>query len=213
LGRIATIVMAAALVILAVIGLNVLWRAHARDARFDRFISQVKNHEGVLITDYGKQEDGKYFVSGVVAGPPSSGVLPVEDFGLRRDEVNVKLISHVFVVDQSNRNEQLQNFSDQLHQLDGIPWPTDGSRTARAWLESTTNRIANAYLLGQALGRPFIVVINHPSNLKASADKISGQIAWRLYLQGIYDRNLVRTHAVDKQPARLRVLRERIVGE
>jgi len=211
-GRIATIVMAAALVILGVIGLNTFLRAHARDARFDRFISHVKSSGGVLITDYGKGDNGRYFVTGVVAGPTSSAVLPVEDFGFRPDEVDVKLTDHI-LADQSNRNEQLQKFLDQLRQLDGIRWPTDGSRTSRAWLERTTNRIANAYLLGQALGRPFIVVIKHPSNLKASADKLAGQISWRLHLQGVYDRHLVRTLAVDKQPGVLRILQERTAGE
>jgi hypothetical protein len=201
------------LVILSVIGLNTFLRAHARDARFDRFISHVKSSEGVLITDYGKQKNGKYFLTAVVAGPASSSVLPVEDFGFNRDEVDVKLINHVFAVDQSTGNEQVQNFLDQLRQLDGIPWPTGRSPTARAWLESTTKRIASAYLLGQALGRPFIVLLEHPSNLKSSADKLSGQIAWRLYLQGIYDRHLVRTLAVDGHPGVLRVLQERTVGE
>jgi OOP family OmpA-OmpF porin len=212
IGRIATSAMAVALVILGAIGLTFFLRAHARDARFDRFISHVKSSEGVLITDYGKNKDGKYFVTGVVPGSASSIVLPVENFGFRRDEVDVKLNNHVFMVGQSNRNEQLQNFRDQLHQLDGIPWPTDGSPTARAWIESTTNRIANAYVLGQALERPFIVVIEHPSNLKAAADKLSGQIAWRLYLQGVYDRGLLRTQAVDKHPGVLRVLQERTIG-
>ena len=49
LGRIVIGVMAMALVILAVIGLDTFLRAHARDARFDRFISRVRNSEGVLM--------------------------------------------------------------------------------------------------------------------------------------------------------------------
>src|SRR5207249_5582278 len=116
-GRIATIVMGAVMLILGVIGMNGLLRAHARDARFDRFISRVKNSGSVLITDYGKRDNGKYFVTGVVAGPTSSAVLPVEDFGFSPDEVDVKLTDHV-LVDQSNRNQQLQSFLDQLRQLD-----------------------------------------------------------------------------------------------
>src|SRR5262249_23570697 len=52
LGRIATSILAVALVILGVIGLNTFLHAHARDARFDRFISHVKSSEGILITDY-----------------------------------------------------------------------------------------------------------------------------------------------------------------
>src|SRR5262245_866069 len=199
LGRLATSVIALALLILGIFGLNTFLRAHARDARFNRFISQVKSSQGVLITDYGKNGDGKYFVTGVVPRPTSSSVLPVEDFGFKRDEVDVKLINYGLLVDESNRNEELRSFLEELDRLDGIPWPTDGSHTARAWLESTTNRIANAYLLGQALGRPFIVVIEHPHNLKASAQKLSGQLAWRLYLQGVYDRHLLRTLAVDKK--------------
>jgi len=213
LGRIATGVLALALVILGVIGLNTWLRAHARDGRFEQLISRVKSGGNVLVTDYGKNEDGKYFVTGLVPGLTSSVVLPVEDFGFKRDEVDVKLINHVFVVDQSNRNQELQRFLDQLHKLDGLPWPSEGSSTTRAWLESTTHRIADAYLLGQALGRPFIVLIEHPSKLKASADKLSGQIAWRLYLQGVYDRHLVRTLRVEKQPRVLRILQERTVGE
>jgi hypothetical protein len=63
------------------------------------------------------------------------------------------------------------------------------------------------------LGRPFIVLIKHPTNLKASADKLAGQISWRLYLQGVYDRHLVRTLAVDKQPGVLRILQEKTAGE
>jgi hypothetical protein len=213
LGRIATSVLAFALVILGLIGLNTFWRGHARDARFDRFISRVKSSEGVLITDYGKNEDGKYFVAGLVPGPTSSAVLPVEDFGFSRDEVDVKLINNFFAVDQSNRNEEVQKFLDQLHELDGMPWPADRSPGAQAWVKSTTNRIADAYLRGQALGRPFIVLIEHPTKLKASADKLSGQIERRLHLQGVYDRHLLRTLAVEKRPAVLRILQERTVGE
>jgi OOP family OmpA-OmpF porin len=213
IGRIAAGVIAVALVILGAIGLNSFLRTHARDARFNRLISHVKNSEGVLITDYGKNKDGKYFVTGVIPGPASSIVLPVEDFGFRRDEVDVKLNNQLFMVGQSNSNGKLRDFLDQLHQLNGIPWPSDESPTAKAWVESTANRIANAYVLGQALGRPFIVVIEHPTSLKASADKLSGQIAWRLFLQGVYDHDLLRTQLVDKQPAVLRVLQEKIIGE
>jgi OOP family OmpA-OmpF porin len=213
IGRIATSVIAVALLILGVMGLTSLLRANARDARFNRFISHVKSSEGVLITDYGKKKDGRYFVTGVVPGPATSIDLPVEDFGLRRDEVDVKLNNHVFMVGQSNRSQELQNFLDQLHQLDGIPWPTEESAASRDWIESTANRIANAYVLGQALGRPFIVVIEHPGNLKTMADSLSGQIAWRLYLQGVYDRGILRTQAVDKEPGVLRVLQERTIGE
>src|SRR5262245_4961736 len=211
-GRIAAIVMGVVMLVLGVIGVNSFLRTHARDARFNRFISHVKNSGGVLITDYGKRKNGKYFVTGLVAGPTSSAVLPVQDFGFSPDDVDVKLIDHL-LVDQSNRNQHLQHFLDELGQLDGIPWPTDGSRSSRAWLERTTNRITNAYLLGQSLGRPFIVVIKHPTNLKASADKLAGQISWRLYLQGVYDRHLVRTLAVDKQPGVLRILQEKTAGE
>src|SRR5262249_47065551 len=135
-GRIATMVVAMALVILAVAAFGTFLHAHARDVRFDRFISHIKNSEGVLVTDYGKEANGKYFVTALVAGPTSSAALPVEDFGLRRDEVDVKLMNNVFVVDRSNRTEQLQNFLDQVRQLNGIPWPTHGS--PKAWLQRTT---------------------------------------------------------------------------
>jgi len=213
LGRIATSIMALGFMILLIFGLNTFLRAHARDARFDRFISRVKSSEGVLVTDYGKNENGKYFVTGIVPRPTSSAVLPIEDYGFRRDEVDVELINYASLFDQSNRNAELQNFLDQLQQLDGMPWPTDGSATARAWLENTTSRIASAYLLGQKLGRPFIVVIEYPRNLKASAQKLSGQLAWRLYLQGVYDRHLLRTLAVDGKEGVLKVLQERTVGQ
>src|SRR5262249_13185317 len=46
IGRIATIVMAVALVISGVIGLNSFLRTHARDVRFNRLISHVKSSEG-----------------------------------------------------------------------------------------------------------------------------------------------------------------------
>jgi hypothetical protein len=160
----------------------------------------------VLITDYGKR-GGKYFLSGVVTGSLSSAALAFEDFGLSRDEVDVKLLSHMAAIDESKANAQLGNFLDQLDELDGAAWPTHGSR--RDWLRSTTDRIVNAYVLGQALGRPFIVVIKHPAGLKESADTLSGQLSWRLYLQGVYDRGLVRTLQVDKQPPVLSVLQER----
>jgi len=212
-GRIITIGMAVSLVILGAIGLGTVLHARSRDLHFERFISEVKNSQDVLITDYGKRKDGKYFVTGVIARPTSTAVLPVEDFGFRKDEVEVKLNDRMFAVDQSNRSKLLQNFLNQLNQLDGIPWPADGSPAARAWLEKTTNRIANAYLLGQELGHPFIVVIEHPGNLKAAAQKLSGQIAWRLYLQGIYDRHLMRTLSVDNQPGVLRVLQEKTTGD
>jgi hypothetical protein len=213
LGRIATSVAGLVFLILGVLGLNSFLNAHSRDVRFEQFISRVKSSEGVLVTDYGKNKDGKYFVSGIVSGPTSAAVLPVEDFGFKRDEVDVKLINPLLGLAQPNRNEQLQKFLDQLDQLDGTPWPTAASAAAHDWLESTTNRIVNAYLLGQALGRPFIVVIQHPANLKASAKKLAGQIAWRLYRQGVYDRHLLRTLTVDMRPGVLRVLQERTVGE
>jgi OOP family OmpA-OmpF porin len=210
-GRIAAIVGASALVILGIIGISAFLRSRARDARFDRFVSDVTHKEGVLITGHGKHKDGKYFVSGIVAGPVSPAVSPVEDFGLKRDEVDVKLINGL-PGDQSNTSAQLQNFLDQLHQLDGSPWPTDESPATRAWVENATNRIANAYRLGHALGRPFIVVIEHPRNLKTAADKLSGQMTWQLYRQGVYDPHLVRTLPVDKQPWVLTVLQESTVG-
>src|SRR5262249_33235175 len=62
-GRIATMVVAMALVILAVAAFGTFLHAHARDVRFDRFISHIKNSEGVLVTDYGKEANGKYFVT------------------------------------------------------------------------------------------------------------------------------------------------------
>jgi hypothetical protein len=213
LGRIAAVAVAALLLVAGAVGANKYRLAHARDVRFDDLISQVKSSDGILLTDYGKRPDGKYFVNGLVAAPTASAVLPVEEFGFKTDEVEVKMINHVFVVDQSNTNEPVHNFENQLDQLDGIPWPNDGSMEARTWLNNTTNRIANAYLLGQALGRPFIVVIEHPKNLKAAADKLSGQLGWRLYLQGIYDRHLIRTLPVEKEPGVLKILQERTVAE
>jgi hypothetical protein len=213
LGQIAVIAISAVMLTAAALGLNNYMRASARDTRFNDFISRVKTSDGILLTDYGKRPDGKYFVSGIVASPTAPAVLPVGDFGFRNDEVDVRLINHVFVVDQSNTNEPARNFQDQLDQLDGTPWPNDGSPEARTWLRNTTNRIANAYLMGQALGRPFILVIEHPRNLKASADKLSGQLGWRLHLQGVYDRHLIRTLPVDDGPGVLRVLQERTVGE
>lgn len=213
LGRMAAGVITVTLVVLCLIGLITFLRAHDRDARFNRFISRIKSTSGVLITDYGKNKDGKYFVTGIVPGPVSSVFLPVEDFGFKRDEVDVELNNRVYMVDQSNKNAQLQKLQDQLQQLDGTPWPTEGSPEARAWLERTTNRLVDAYMLGQSLGHPFIVVIEHPANLKTAADKLSGQIAWRLYLRGVYDRDLLRTLPVDKSPGVLRVLQERTIGE
>jgi hypothetical protein len=213
LGRAATAVMAVAFVIFVVMGLGTFLRAQARDARFDRFISHVKSSESVLITDYGKNKDGKYFVTGLIPGTASAGALPVEEFGFSRDEVSVKLMKAVFAVDQARSEEELNNFQVQLHDLDGTPWPTGRSPSTGAWLETTTDRIANAYLLGRALGRTFIVVIEHPRNLKAPADKLSGQIAWRLHLQGIYDPHLLRTLAVDREPGVLRVLQEKTAGD
>jgi hypothetical protein len=208
LGRAATAVLAAALVVFGAIGLNNFMTARDRDVRFGRLISQVRSNEDVLITDYGKDDSGKYFVAGVTA-PNTSTVLPVGDFGFKPSEVDVRLDNHLF--DPSVNEAQLQTYSDQLKQLDRISWPTDGAPT-RAWLESTTNEIGGLYLLGRELGRPFIVVIEHPVHLKSAADKLSGQIAWRLYLQGIYDRHLIRTLPV-KRGGVIRVLEERRVGD
>jgi OOP family OmpA-OmpF porin len=211
-GRIAAIVVGTALLILGAIGVSNFLRTHFRDARFERFISDVRSSKNILITDYGKGKDGKYFVAGVVAGSTVSPALPIEQFGFKPDEVEVNLINHVFAVDRSN-NAQIQGFLDQLHELDGTPCPIDGSDAAAAWLETTANRIGNAYVLGRALGRPFIVVIEYPDNLKAKADELSGRISWRLYLQGIYEPHLVRTLAVPRKPAVLRVLQESVVEQ
>jgi hypothetical protein len=206
LGRIATVTMASILAIIGLADLNGVRVAHAQDGRFERFISDLKNRDGMLITDYGKR-GGRYFLSGVVTGSLSSAALPFEEFGLSRDQVDVKLLSHVAAIDESKANAPLRDFLDQLDELDGTAWPTHGSRAG--WLRSTTDRIVNAYVLGQALGRPFIIVIKHPAGLKESADTLSGQLSWRLYLQGVYDRGLVRTLQVDKQPPVLSVLQER----
>ncbi len=211
-GRAAAVALALVLLILTAMGAQTILRTHSRDARFNRFISRVRNSQGVLITDYGKGQNGKYFVSGVVTGSTSSAVLPIEDFDFKADEIDVKLINHVFAVDKSNSNQQVQNFLDQLHQLDGIPCPIEGP-VAGAWIEETANRLADAYTLGRALGRPFIVIIEYPDQLQASADRLAGQIGWRLYLHGVYEPYLVRTRPVKQAPAHLRVLQERTVGQ
>jgi hypothetical protein len=211
LGRIVTTGLAVALVILGLFGFNILWAAHSRDARFGRFLSNLKSREGMLITDSGKEPNGKYFVNGLITGALPSGALPFEDFGLKRDEVDVKLLNS-FAADQAYKNEELKQFQNELRELDGIAWPIDGSYATKEWLSSTTDRIVNAYVLGQQLGHPFIVVIKHPSNLKAAADRLSGQLAWRLYLRGVYDRHLIRTLPVDRQPAVMTVLQERTLG-
>src|SRR5262245_18098270 len=114
LGRIATSILAVALMILGVIGLNTFLRGRARDARFDRFISHVKSSEALLVTDYGKNQNGKYFGTGILPAPASSVVLPFADFGFRPDDVDVMLNNRVFMAD---RNQELQKFLDQLHQL------------------------------------------------------------------------------------------------
>jgi hypothetical protein len=210
----ARLVMGAAgliLTALIIVGVSNYLHERFRDARFDRFISQVRRSDDVLITDYGKRDDGKYFVAGFATG--SMPVLPVGDFGLKPDDVEVRLINHVFAVDHSNSGLQLQAFRDHLDQINGTPWPTIDSPAGQAWIESTTDHIANAYLQGRALGRAFIVVIEHPRRLKPAADQLSGRIAWRLYREGIYEPHLVRTLAVDAAPPVIRVLEERTVGK
>jgi OOP family OmpA-OmpF porin len=208
-GRIAAVAVALLLLILAAAGLSSVLRVHSRDARFERFVSSIKSSEGVLITDHGKQKDGKYFVAGMAAGA-SSAIPPVERFGLRSDEVEVKLIP-VSVGEKPNTDQLLSNYFDQLTRLDGAPWPTTGP--SQAWIKDTAARVADAYLLGRTLGRSFIVVIEYPDRLKSKADRFSGQISWQLYLRGVYERHLLRTLSVRDGPAILKVLPERTVGE